>query len=128
MTRVTPVRFTTDVAAMRRFCVALGLEAELSSESGDWVSLRGTGGGVGLHSVATAETPRAPGGSELSFEADEPLEALQARLEQAGFESTIVDESFGRSLRTIDPDGVEVQVFEPQTDLYGYRAEQADER
>jgi hypothetical protein len=45
---------------------------------------------------------------------------VQARLGAAGFEAQIIDESFGRSLRVVDPDGVAVQVNEAMRDDYGY--------
>ena len=35
--RIRPVRFTNDVAAMRRFLEALGLRARIASDQGGWV-------------------------------------------------------------------------------------------
>ena len=119
--KVFPVRFTDDPAAMRRFLEALGLTTTLASDGGGWVALDGSGGGVGLHAASTAEHPRSPGETELSFESDEPLENVQARLAAAGFPSEIIDESFGRSLRVVDPDGQAFQINEAMTDEYGYR-------
>jgi hypothetical protein len=54
----------------------------------------------------------------LAFEADEPPEAIMARLRSAGFDpGPIVDENFGRSVRVRDPDGVWVQINEVARDL-----------
>lgn len=119
--RVTPVRFTADVPGLRRFTEALGLRSTMVSGSGDWATAAAAAGGaVAMHTAAAADPPRAPGTTELSFETDEPLEDLQQRLRVAGFEAVVVDEAFGRSLRVVDPDGVEVQVNAVMTDHYGY--------
>jgi hypothetical protein len=118
--RVVPVRFTNDPAAMRRFLEALGLTTTVQAEGGGWIALQSAGGGVGLHDAEHTEVPRSPGETSLSFETDDRLEVLQERLAVAGFEAEIIDESYGRSLRVIDPDGVTVQVDEAMTDDYGY--------
>jgi hypothetical protein len=120
--RVTPIRFTNDVAGMRRFLEALGLQAHISSDSGVWLDLRGSGGGVQAHDAQRSEVPgRVSGETGLAFEADEPLEDVLARLLAAGFaDAHIIDEQFGRSLRATDPDGLDVFVAEPMSDLYGY--------
>lgn len=118
--RVIPVRFTNDTGAMRRFLEALGLAATIASDSGGWIELAGTGGGVGLHAADSAETEYSPGETSLSFESDEALEDVQVRLAAAGFPSDIIDESFGRSLRVVDPDGVALQINEAMQDDYGY--------
>jgi hypothetical protein len=118
--KVFPVRFTDDPAAMRRFLEALGLTTTLQSDGGGWIALEGAGGGVGLHDASATESPRSPGETSLSFESDEPLEQVQERLAAAGFPSDIIDESFGRSLRVVDPDGQAFQINEAMTDDYGY--------
>lgn len=118
--RVVPVRFTADPAAMRRFLEALGLATTVQSDSGGWIALEGSGGGIGLHADTAADEPRSPGATDLSFESDEPLETVQARLATSGFDAAIIDESFGRSLHVVDPDGVTVQVNEAMRDDYGY--------
>jgi len=58
---------------------------------------------------------------ELAFEADEPLEEVVARLRRAGFEpaTAIVDESYGRSFRVCDPEGLSLQINEHDRDLHG---------
>src|ERR1700710_1444310 len=103
MIKVAPVRYTDDVAGMRRFCEALGLAGDIESDNGSWVALAAPAGGlVGLHEAGQAgradQQVRA-GTRDLSFETDEPLEALRDRLATAGFGAVIIDETFGRSLR-----------------------------
>jgi LDH2 family malate/lactate/ureidoglycolate dehydrogenase len=119
--KVTPVRFTQDVPAMRRFLVALGLTSTSSSADGGWVSLEAAGGGeVGLHSTATATTATPAGSTELAFSTNEPLEVVARRLQDAGFDSHVVEEPYGRVLRVTDPDGRELEVQGTAVDLHGY--------
>lgn len=119
--RVRPVRFTDDVAAMRRFLEAMGLRARITSDGGGWVDLTAAAGLVGLHDAASSATGTAAGVTTLSFESEEPLEILLDRLHAAGFaDAHIVDEAYGRVLVVTDPDGVEVHVDEVMSDLYGY--------
>lgn len=122
--RIRPVRFTKNVAAMRRFLEALGLQARISSEDGGWVDFTiDSVGMAALHDATTVATGYGPGQTSLSFEADEPLEPLQDRLVAAGFtDAHIVDEAYGRTLFVTDPDGVWVTIDGRQTDLHGYRA------
>ena len=120
--KVLAFRFTDDVPRMQAFLAALGLSADLASESGTYVQLDAAAGAAVLHSAAEADQPTPSGTTAMSFEADELLEAVRDRLAAAGFaDAVVVDESFGRSLRVTDPDGQQVQVNEAMTDLYGYR-------
>jgi hypothetical protein len=124
--RVLPIRFTADVPAMRRFLEALGLQPHITSDGGGWLDLRAAAGGVQLHTNERTDEPRRSGETGLSFEADEPLESVLARLLAAGFaDAHIIDEEFGRSLRVTDPDGAVVWVAEPMTDFYGYTVHDA---
>ena len=112
--RVMPIRYCADVAASIRFYRALGLELGSATRPGNWVELPGAAGILALHRTAGNA-----GECELAFEADEPLEAVAARLADAGYEpEPIVDESYGRSLRVRDPDGVYVQVNDNDRTLY----------
>jgi hypothetical protein len=122
--RVRPVRFTNDVAAMRRFLEALGLTPRIASTGGGWVDFTiDTTGMAALHPAPGTVTPYQAGQTALSFEADEPLEPLRDRLAAAGFaDAHIVDEAYGRTLFVTDPDGVWVAIDGRQTDLHGYEA------
>ena len=112
--RVLPIRYCADVEASTRFYRALGLELGAATRPGSWVELPAAAGILALH-----RSSEHAGDCELAFEADEPLEAVEARLAAAGFPSeAIVDESYGRSLRVRDPDGVYVQVNENDRSLY----------
>src|SRR3954447_20149981 len=71
--KVTPIRFTDDVPAMRRFAEALGLRPHLSADSGTWVDLRGGGGGVQLHAADRTEVPHRPRDTEPALAGDEAL-------------------------------------------------------
>jgi catechol 2,3-dioxygenase-like lactoylglutathione lyase family enzyme len=112
--RVLPIRYCADVAASTRFYRALGLELGSATRPGSWVELPAAAGTLALHKEAEHA-----GECELAFEAEEPLEAVAARLAEAGYPvEPIVDESYGRSLRVRDPDGVYVQVNEHDRALY----------
>lgn len=112
--RVLPIRYCADVEASIRFYRALGLELGAATRPGSWVELPAAAGILALH-----RSTEHAGDCELAFEADEPLEAVAERLAAAGFPAEpIVDESYGRSLRVRDPDGVYVQVNENDRSLY----------
>ena len=73
--RVLPIRYCADVEATTRFYRALGLEIGSATRTGGWVELPAATGALALHrSDADA------GECELAFEADEPLEAVAARV------------------------------------------------
>ncbi|MFJ7213227.1 VOC family protein [Amycolatopsis sp. NPDC098790] len=111
--RVLPIRYTSDVEALQRFYTTLGLETGPTSRPGGWVELPADGGTLAVHKGDR------PGRCELAFETDEPLEDVQERLQNAGYEpGPVIDEGFGRSLRIDDPDGVPVQINAYERDLY----------
>lgn len=113
--KVVPIRYCADVAVATRFYEAIGLRVGAASRPGVWVELPAASGMVAVHQADGANA----GGCELAFEADEPLEAVAARLRAAGFDpGPILDENFGRSLRVRDPDGVWVQVNRLDRELY----------
>lgn len=116
-TAVLPLWMTSQVGPVTAFLEGAGLTPRISSESGEWVDLTAPGGGlVAVHGGTSPEV-------QLSFEHPD-LTALAARLSDAGLASTIVDESYGYSLRIPRPDGAageEVWVNQTQEDLYGYR-------
>lgn len=117
--KVMPIRYTDDIPAMVRFYGVLGLELNTVSRAGGWVDLTAGGGMVGLHAASRTEQPRSSGHCEISFESEERLDDVAARLRGAGYtDAHVVDEAFGRSLRVTDPDGVPVQVNESDPSLY----------
>ena len=82
-------------------------------------SSRRSSAAIAVHTIRPDESDHASGTVELAFEADEQLEEVRARLGRAGFSgAVIVDESHGRSLRIIDPEGVLIQVNEFDRELY----------
>jgi catechol 2,3-dioxygenase-like lactoylglutathione lyase family enzyme len=113
--KVMPIRYVRDMAASERFYGLLGLTVDARQRNGHWMELGAGAGVLALHLTQAADADPAV---ELSFVAEEPLERLQARLAEAGFESDIVDEAFGRSLRVVDPEGVRLQVNEHDKELY----------
>ncbi len=118
--KVRPVHFVADVASAQRFYEALGLAAVVRSRDGRWVELRASGGELGLHDGASADDGAGREGVMLDFVAEEPLEAVAARLRAAGFppEGEVVDQEWGRSLFVRGPDGERVQIDEQQPELY----------
>ncbi|GAA2760025.1 VOC family protein [Actinopolymorpha rutila] len=120
MISAAPIRFTANIDEMRRFLELLGFEAHIVSERKSppnltWVEMRGDVSIIGLHGADREE-------SYVMFDTDEPLEALQARLQEAGFnDARITDEAWGRMLEVTDPQGESVQVNERMKDTYGYR-------
>ena len=114
---VQPIWFQEDLAEPRAILEALGFQAGIAADRGGWVEMLGDGGSVGLH----AGKPRIG----LSFEARGDVDALALRLRDAGFEASVVDEAFARTVRVTDPDGGEdVWINGVQDDLHGYHREE----
>jgi hypothetical protein len=90
------------------------------SRTGTWVELTAAGGEVDLHDAASAADGAGRDGFAVNFVADEPLEAVERRLREAGFppSGAIVDQEWGRSLFVRAPDGALVQVDEQERELY----------
>lgn len=117
---VQPIWFQDDIAEARAVLEALGMRAEIAADAGGWVQLRADGGGtVGLHS-ASGRSEGDGAGFGLSFEARGDLDALAARLRAAGFDASVVDEAYTRTIRIAEP---AVTVNAAQTDLHGYHRE-----
>ncbi|MFD4355739.1 VOC family protein [Nocardia sp. NPDC058519] len=116
MLTVLPIRYVADVAVSRRFYEGLGLTYRADSSVAVWAQLDAAAGAVGVHDAAVSKG-RAPGTVELGFSTDEPLEDVAARLAAGGYDYTLVEEDFGRSIRVTDPDGVVIQIQEidPET-------------
>jgi predicted enzyme related to lactoylglutathione lyase len=119
--KVTPIRYVRDLEKVRRFYETLGFDHDFTSRPtrhgySAWSELRAEGGVLALHHVPEGEPcPEA----ELAVESTEPLEDVLARLRAQGYEpeTEITDESFGRSFRIRDPEGLVIQVNEHDRDL-----------
>ncbi|MFD6392586.1 VOC family protein [Nocardia sp. NPDC055029] len=116
MLTVLPIRYVADVAASRRFYEGLGLTYRAEESVAVWAQLDASAGAVGIHDAAVSKG-RAPGTVELGFSTDQRLEDVSARLSADGYEHTLVEEDFGRSIRVTDPDGVvlQIQEIDPET-------------
>lgn len=107
--KILAIRYSADTAQMRRFYAALGLALNEETASEGWSEMHGSGGYVAVHSRYSETLPSHH--VELSLEAEEPLEDVQKRLADAGFDTgEIVAEDFGRSLRIEDPEGMRLQI------------------
>ncbi|MFC4377753.1 VOC family protein [Nocardia halotolerans] len=115
MLTVLPIRYVADVPATRRFYEGLGLVYRADGSVAVWAQLDAPAGALGIHDAAVSKG-RPPGTVELGFSTDEPLEDVAARLASDGYEYTLVDEDFGRSIRVTDPDGVVIQIQEIDPD------------
>ena len=110
---VQPTWFQEDLSEPRAILEALGFRTGVAADAGGWVEMLCDGGTIGLHAGA----PRIG----LSFEARGDLDALAARLGDAGFAASVVDEAFARTIRIPDPDGGdEIWINGVQDDLHGY--------
>lgn len=118
--RVRPIHFVADMSAALRFYEALGLETEVRSRPGRWIELTAAGGELALHDGPSAGDGAGREGFTLGFVADEPLEAVERRLRDAGFppDGRIVDQEWGRSLFVRGPDGRALQIDEQDRELY----------
>lgn len=112
-----PIWFQDDVDEAREILEALGLRADIVADRGGWVELLAPGGGtVGVHS-ASGRSEGTGAGIEMSLRAEGDLDALAARLTDAGFAASVVDEAYARTVRISDPD---VCINGRQDDLHGY--------
>ena len=114
-TVAAPLFYTEHVPAAANLLASLGLEPHLSSEAGTWADLTSDG----IAAVHHGKPGYAP-----SFEHPD-LDQLSENLRAASIRATLIDETFGRTLRVEHPDdpstAAEIWINEPQTDLYGYR-------
>lgn len=105
---------TPDVPGSAKTLENIGAKPDTSSNSGNWAQFRAKHGGyVAVHSGSTPSTV-------LSFEYDGDLASYAAALRDAGLETDIIDEAYGRTLLVAHPDGDQLWINERQTDLYGY--------
>jgi predicted enzyme related to lactoylglutathione lyase len=109
---VVPVRFTDDADGYHRFLTALGLTGE-PAPGGYAVYALADRGFVGVHHVYDGTLPIVDGTGasvQLTLATDGDLDAIQQRLETAGYPVTRTDADWGSFLETTDPDGQSVQV------------------
>ncbi|WP_406291921.1 VOC family protein [Embleya sp. NBC_00896] len=104
-----------DVDASRRFHTGLGLALRPEPSVDVWAQLSADAGALGIHDAAVSKG-RPPGTVELGFATEERLEDVARRLADAGYELKLFDEDFGRSIRVVDPDGVNVRIQEIDQD------------
>lgn len=113
---VATIRYTDNLPAMREFLELLGLSPAVVSPG--WIDLHAGAGRVWLHAASNADSPSAPGQTNLCFESTD----LRGLAEQLG--TTYVDETFGASLMLTDPLGDDVQINSVHTDTYRYQTHQ----
>jgi catechol 2,3-dioxygenase-like lactoylglutathione lyase family enzyme len=118
--RLRVIHFVPDVAEAARFYEALGLRRDVRARTGTWLELTAAGGELDLHDAAIAADGEGRAGFAVNFVSDDPLEAVERRLRDAGFppDGTIVDQEWGRSLFVRAPDGTPVQIDEQDSELY----------
>jgi hypothetical protein len=113
--RVSPYRFTDHPVPTRALLEAVGLTPVVTRE--DFATLRGTGGVVGVHSLASATlVDRAS--TALVLEVDDARLTAE-KLVAAGLEARWWDEAWGRQAAVLAPSG-EVEITEVARDPYGY--------
>ncbi|THJ65788.1 VOC family protein [Arthrobacter echini] len=106
--------YTPDLESAVRVLKDIGARPRISSDAGTWHDFSAKNGGlVALHAGERT-------GLELAFEYDGDVRACVGGLLTAGVEPTVIDESYGRSLRVPAPWGAEIWINERQRDLHGY--------
>ncbi len=109
--KLQPMVHVKDMAASIRFYMALGGTLITRSRDSDWAQLALGGAEIGL--LAHPPNPEQQEERvELSFEADEPLDALQQQFEEAGIKIVrgAADEAFGAQLQIESPDGLLIKI------------------
>lgn len=121
---VLPIWYTTseEVEGARQVVRGLGAIQRVTADSDVWTDFACPAGGL----VAVHASDGEPG-VELGFEFDGDIETLIPRLEAAGIEAVLIDETYSRTLQIPDPDreGRMLWINEKQQDLYGYRSAEA---
>lgn len=120
--RVNPYRFTHRPVETRALLELIGLRPVTTR--GGFATLRGSGGVVGVHSVASAVTTDVVSTS-LVLEADDATMAAD-QLVADGLDARWWDEAWGRQAAVVGPEGVEITINESPVDTYGYETH-ADE-
>ncbi len=116
--KLQPMIHVEDMSASIKFYEALGATLVTASRDSDYAQLALGGAEIGL--LAHPANPEQNEGQvELNFEADEPLDVLQERLERSGVKIArgAADEAFGSHLQIETPDGLLVKInrIDPST-------------
>jgi hypothetical protein len=121
-TRVFPMRFSADVAAMVRFLEVLGLRVVLAGDNGTYAALEGATGSVAVHATETAAPAAGSGLTSLNVLVPD-VDAAAGDLTAAGRDAAVWDEAYGRQGAVRAPNRLAVGLNEAaQADLYGYRS------
>lgn len=121
---VLPIWYTNpaEVEGAREVLRGLGAVQRVTADSDVWTDFTCPAGGlVAVHATDDGR------GVELAFELDGDVETLMPRLQQAGVEPLLIDETYSRTLQIADPDrpGRMLWINEKQQDLYGYTSDEA---
>lgn len=109
-----PLWYADDLTEPRAILEVIGLRPRIASDAGTWIDFTADGGGlVALHHGTGGRV-------ELSLEYRGDLDTLAERLTAAGFDASVTDEAYNRTLRSITPDGDELWINQVMDDLYGY--------
>lgn len=121
--RVLALWMTPDPEGTAATLRNIGARPEIASDTGAWVQFRAKNGGLVATHAGTTQY------AVPSFQYDGDIQALRARLVEAGLAAELIDESYGRTVRLRHPDGGEdLWINEPQRDLYGYHRVDAQPR
>jgi hypothetical protein len=123
---VVAVRYSSDFRADAAFFGSFGFEPFGSLDDPWWCELRAgrrQGGVIGLHAPnenarANPPGPDAHGAAvtdrpalvRLGFETSEPLDALAARLQAAGYRASVAEDEAGTKVVVTDPDGQDLEI------------------
>lgn len=113
-----PYRFTDDPPAMIKFYETLGLVTTVGMDRHAFAILRGRGGRIGVHLLATSGASEKSTG--MCFETPDADRAAE-HCEQRGLKASVIDESYGRRVDVADPNGDLFVINEEMKDFYGYR-------
>jgi catechol 2,3-dioxygenase-like lactoylglutathione lyase family enzyme len=103
---VVTVYFTDDLDTAAQFFGRLGFQPDEHGSEDDHSLRNGDRGVIHLH---RNHADQAPGTVGMSFETDEPLDAVAARLTAAGYPARIVDDP--RRIEVTDPDGIATEIW-----------------
>lgn len=123
---VVAVRYSSDFRTDAAFFGSFGFEPFGSLDDPWWCELRAArrqGGVIGLHAPnedtrsdavgadldGVADTDR-PALVRLGFETSEPLDALAARLQAAGYRASVAEDEAGTKVVVTDPDGQHLEI------------------